>query len=233
MKRRQKATWFLSGILAAVLAVNLLSPALAALSARNIEVHTGVNVYVDDRKLNPTDSNGNTVPVFIYNGTTYLPVRAISETLNTPVQWDGSTSSVYIGKHTGNTPAVWLKDLDYFTRVYSYYSSKIDDKDNLGNTYQNAISIGDFDVTYVLNGQYSHMTGTLYQRYEYRNRYSSTMEVYGDGELIYNASMEPGKMPVEFDIDLTGVLQLQIKIMSNNNNTAEEPVALGNCGLWA
>lgn len=230
MKRRQKATWFLSGVLAAVLAVNLLSPALAALSARNIEVHTGVNVYMDDRKLNPTDGNGNAVPVFIYNGTTYLPVRAISEALNTPIQWDGSTSSVYIGKHTGTKPAVWLSDLDYFTRN-GYYGREIDDKDNVGNTYQNAYTLSNVDVTYVLNGQYSHMTGTFYQRYKYRNLWSSTMEVYADGELVYNASMEPGIMPVEFDIDLTGVLQLRIKVKGGDGY--QEYAALGNCGLWA
>ena len=41
---------------------------------------------------------------FIYNGTTFLPVRAISEALGKEVEWDGPTSSVYIGEYTGKPP---------------------------------------------------------------------------------------------------------------------------------
>jgi len=54
-------------------------PAIAATVTKMIEVTTGVNLYVDDIPLLPKDANGNSVDTFIYNGTTYLPVRAISE----------------------------------------------------------------------------------------------------------------------------------------------------------
>ena len=46
-------------------------------------------------------ADGNTVSTdaepFIYNGTTYLPVRAISEALGKEVNWDAQTNTVYIG----------------------------------------------------------------------------------------------------------------------------------------
>lgn len=40
---------------------------------------------------------GNNQSGFIYEGTTYVPLRFIAESLGQPVEWDGSTNSIYIG----------------------------------------------------------------------------------------------------------------------------------------
>ncbi len=112
-KRFQKLGWILSGALIASLMFSLASPALAALTGKTIEVYSGVNIYIDDVKLTPTDANGDPVDVFIYNGTTYLPVRAVSEALNQNVEWDGDTQSVFVGKHEADrTPVMSLDKLD-------------------------------------------------------------------------------------------------------------------------
>lgn len=44
------------------------------------------------------DANGQTVYPLIYNGTTYLPVRAVSALMKEPVEWDGSSKTVYMGR---------------------------------------------------------------------------------------------------------------------------------------
>jgi hypothetical protein len=44
------------------------------------------------------DANGQTVYPIIYNGTTYLPVRAVSAIMKEPVEWDDRSKTVYIGK---------------------------------------------------------------------------------------------------------------------------------------
>lgn len=67
--------------------------------AKNIETSINVafrniKIYADGNLVNTTGNN----EAFIYNGTTYLPVRAVGEAFNKAVDWDGSTSSVYIGK---------------------------------------------------------------------------------------------------------------------------------------
>ena len=81
---------------------------------KTIQVATGVSLYINDQKLDPKDPNGNPVEPFILDGTTYLPFRAVSEALGVPIQWEGSTWSVYIGKHTSDKPAAWLKDISTF-----------------------------------------------------------------------------------------------------------------------
>lgn len=44
------------------------------------------------------DSAGKTIEPFIYNGTTYLPVRAVGEALGKEVDWDGKNQTVYVGE---------------------------------------------------------------------------------------------------------------------------------------
>ena len=82
--------------------------AAGKLQKRTITVYSGVDIYVDDARLDARDANGNPVEVFIYNGTTYLPVRAVGEAVGKAVQWEAKTSSVYIGQHKSDKPAVWL-----------------------------------------------------------------------------------------------------------------------------
>ena len=228
MKRRQKAAWFLSGVAAAALTASLTSPALAALAAKTIQVYTGVDIYVDDQKLAPTDANGNPVEAFVHNGTTYLPVRAVSEAVGKPVQWEPKTNSVYLGEHTADKPAVWLQDLDYFTGKDFWVKDTW--KDNLGNTRQEVIKRS-FDNTYLLNGQYSAISGTFFQ--DYNNRSSddtSYLKIYGDGELLYNAEVTKGVTPIDFYVDLTGVLELEISFSCGY--WSDSGGALDDVGLW-
>jgi hypothetical protein len=43
------------------------------------------------------DVNGNQVYPINYNGTTYLPIRAISQLMNEPIEWEGSVKTILIG----------------------------------------------------------------------------------------------------------------------------------------
>jgi len=65
--------------------------------------------------MHPVDANGNPVEVFIYNGTTYLPARAVSTAVGKPISWDGKTQTIDIGKHDSEEPVAALNDLDVYT----------------------------------------------------------------------------------------------------------------------
>ena len=71
----------------------------AASRTKTIDVtYSDIKIYVDGKLAALKDVTGTTVEPFIYNGTTYLPVRAVSEALGKEVGWDGETSSVFIGE---------------------------------------------------------------------------------------------------------------------------------------
>ena len=145
--------------------------AAGKLQKRKITVYSGVDIYVDDARLDARDANGNPVEVFIYNGTTYLPVRAVGEAVGKAVQWESKTSSVYIGQHKSDKPAVWLDELDYFDSSYNPLKKGENMKDNLGNTYEHALRIGHWSGynVYKLNGQYSAISGVLFRTYNCRS----------------------------------------------------------------
>jgi hypothetical protein len=48
------------------------------------------------------DANGHTVYPVIFNGTTYLPVRAVSSLMGEPIEWDAASKTVYIGRTLTN-----------------------------------------------------------------------------------------------------------------------------------
>ena len=70
--------------------------ALAAGNLVNIAVNPGMKLSIDGEAFVPKDVNGKEVDVFAYNGTTYVPIRAISEAFGKAVSYDASTQSAVI-----------------------------------------------------------------------------------------------------------------------------------------
>lgn len=233
---------FLLGVLTTLLVIGMVVPALAATVTKSIEVRSGVRVFIDDQELIPKDAKGNPVEVFLYNGTTYLPARAISEAVGKPIQWDGSVQGVYIGKHSCDTPIGYLSQMDYFmTTGRCGWNFDGITKDNLGNEHTHSISSGaapgyfnsTCGITYKLNAQYSRLTASFYQKYNYReqNNYGATLIISGDGKQLWQGIMGPGIDPVAIDVDVTGVLELTLEYPSGGGVGSR--TALGDVALWS
>lgn len=58
------------------------------------EVRPDITVELNGSKQTMKDTNGNEVYALSYNGSTYLPVRAIGESLGMKVNWDSATQTV-------------------------------------------------------------------------------------------------------------------------------------------
>lgn len=87
------------GMVLMALLVALAVPAFATTGKKQMEVdYLDIKLVVDGKEVTPKDVNGNVVEPFVYNGTTYLPVRAVGEALGKTVLWDGETKTVYLGE---------------------------------------------------------------------------------------------------------------------------------------
>jgi hypothetical protein len=79
--------------------------AFAASRVQTIEItYRDIKLVVDGTAVAPKDATGKTVEPFIYDGTTYLPVRAVSEAVGKAVRWDNETSTVFLGAEPTTTP---------------------------------------------------------------------------------------------------------------------------------
>lgn len=75
--------------------------------------YRGIKIFVDGAQYITKDANGNDIEPFIYDGTTYLPVRGVANMFEKDVLWDGKNMSIYIGKTGENQSDTWLNQQQY------------------------------------------------------------------------------------------------------------------------
>lgn len=219
---KQRISSFFIGVLTTIFCLTMITPVLASFKTTNIEVaYGGIKIFIDDDKITPRDTNGKEVVPFIFNGTTYLPVRAICDALDKPVSWDGKTKSIYIGKHSSDKPICFLSDLD----PIKYNNIRIINipKDNYGNTY--TIGIGKNSTaprltssTYYVNGHYSKLKGNYILDYKYKNtKNEGVLKIFGDNQLLYQSDpVKSGDASIPVSVDISGVLKLKVVIESTD-----------------
>ena len=95
MKKNGFWKGFGSGLVLTALVV-VLGVTATATSQRSITVEDGIGITINGATFIPRDANGRQVSVFLYNGTTYVPVRAISEEMGLDVAFNSATRTVQL-----------------------------------------------------------------------------------------------------------------------------------------
>ena len=71
--------------------------ALAATTyKKSIEVEYGITLSINGQTPTLTDANGKTVQPFVYDGTTYVPIRAVAENMGGLIDYDGQTQTASV-----------------------------------------------------------------------------------------------------------------------------------------
>lgn len=65
------------------------------------QINPAINYTLDGEKFVPRDMDGSVMDTIIYNGRSYVPLRAIAEALDIAVDWEGSTSTIILGEREG------------------------------------------------------------------------------------------------------------------------------------
>ncbi len=199
-------------------------------------IYDNIKILIDGKEYQPTDANGNVVEPFIYNGTTYLPVRAIATAFDKEVDWEAQTSTVTLGSKNYD----WLDQMGYVDYEYSAIgnsfsalpeNTKMSDDtkfnrgimfelyDYLGNTGGTTENKdGSFgcneSISYLLNGQYKSFRGTISHKESGNTRVgNSVIKIYGDGKLLYTSpAVSYGMKSTNFDISVESVKLLKIDV---------------------
>ena len=186
-------------------------------------IATNITVKLDGEVQNMRDANGQVVYPISYQGTTYLPVRAVSNMLGLPVDWDSETNTVILGKPI--SPGKSLFDVatlsgnqwDKYTHVDDF-PSKLDDFENkLPNDYSFAYrsttitSAGNRNGTLTFTGSYNYVSFTL-ARVDTDYRDMKFRLIDDDTKtIIYESNIISGQFIDVVDLKITGIKKLTIQ----------------------
>lgn len=113
---------FLSGAIVTLLLVGLPVTAMAASGALTIEV-SPIKVMVNGEVFQPKDANGNDVMVFVHQGTTYAPLRALAEAYGLEVGYDAENSIATVTSPTAvpapSVPTMQSGSYVYFEKAWT------------------------------------------------------------------------------------------------------------------
>lgn len=186
---------------------------------KTIEVaYLPLKYYFDGIQKEPPEGQSG----FIYNGTTYVPLRFVSETLGKDVGWDGKNYSIYIGEQPRGE-VTYLSDMKTLTSKKYKYEFTNDFITNMGDRFTNAYTLvgswgypGYISNEYILDGKYKKFKALLapgegYSEYEKVDNLGNLI-LYGDGKIIYESGPIDSDLlePIVVDVDISGVLKLEL-----------------------
>ena len=200
-------------------------------------IYDNIKILIDGKEYQPTDVNGDAVEPFIFNGTTYLPVRAIANAFDKKVDWEAQTSTVTLGSKNYD----WLDQMgyvDYETTGVDNSFSAIFDKTQIsdGSKQNRGIQFELNDktssrkkddgttecfqsISYLLNGNYKEFIGSVsYIQSGSGRDMPSQIKIYGDGKLIYNSpNLSLGMKTTNFNINVENIKVIEIKVQCINS----------------
>lgn len=148
---------------------------------RNIEVEYGIGLLVNGQATTLRDPNGKVVQPFVHAGTTYVPLRSVSELLGAKIGYDSSRNVASVDERKSDADerleaALYMTQvLDithmmsknvYAYRDYLVYPISVSDANGFRQTSNNLIS----DVYGQLLGDIWHNT--------YRPQFSPTCDTF-------------------------------------------------------
>ena len=92
----------------------LAATSFAAGSLINIAVDPTIKILVNGEEFKPKDVNGKDVMVFVYEGTTYAPLRALAEAYGLEVGYDANLKMATVSE-PGMSQTTVYDDTNYYT----------------------------------------------------------------------------------------------------------------------
>ena len=209
------------GFIAARLVANII--VFASHSTQKISViYRDIKLSTDGVEFTPLDADGNVVEPFVYNGTTYLPVRAVGEALGRDVSWDNDTSTVIISGKPLREISLTTQAPSYMnTTRFEMYSSENHTQLRYTPSVTSSDASGWYDfsdrIEYDLNGKAEKFTGTFLPptitiKSVYANINAKLIVRNENKEILFESeTIKKSDSGVPFEIDVTGCEKLIIE----------------------
>lgn len=206
----------IQGVLVGVLigAICTGGAAFAKSKTENIEVtYDNIKVFKDNVLCELKDGNGSVIEPFIYNGTTYMPVRGTANLADMEVTWDGNTKSVYLWD-TMVPEGTYLMEVapPYEKKSCSEYLQQKGQSFTMsGTNYSNGFILGDYNgyAMFNLNSKYSKVEFTV-GHIDGTSLGDTPVSFFVDGKLVKEITVEAESMPKTISLPVSYGLQLKV-----------------------
>lgn len=194
---------------AAICIASIVSMSVGVMASNGVEeikayLRPDITIKYDGITTALSDASGNRIYPLSYEGTTYVPLRAVSDLVGLNVDWDGEENAVLLGK-TGVAK-------NFFTELTPYSSS------NFGLTTN--------DHGTIAGKQYNHWIGNRWTgsahydlgarfktlKFQLYSEYDKVIKFYGDNDrLLKTIEVKAKALPEYHNVDLSNVTQLKIE----------------------
>ncbi len=205
----------MQGLIVGVLVGTLLTggAVFAKTALENIEVmYDNIKVYKDNVLCELKDANGSIIEPFIYNGTTYMPVRGTANLADMQVTWDGATKSVYLWDNLVADGTSFIEECPPYDEngCNTYLASNGKSFSMAGEKYSDGITLSYYGsyALFNLNSKYSAIECTV--GHTDNEQGSKSVSFVVDGKVVEEIELEPECMPKKVSIPVSYGLQLKI-----------------------
>ncbi|MDR0936909.1 MAG: NPCBM/NEW2 domain-containing protein [Oscillospiraceae bacterium] len=219
--------------------VFLSVPSLAASTTQMISViFSDMKLIIDGKQYTPKDSSGGEIKPLVYNGTTYLPLKAVAEAFGRVAAWDSVTQSAIIERATPLNPL--LKDLKPSNMSVHYnYNEPVFEfmRDSFGNAYRDCIGLitnyyQPNYIEYFLDKQYSTLELTIVPNEIFDTSIVDNVYIDGDGKTLWKSDPISYKTrPQTIIVDVSGQEYLRISTGGHEGKVTDSLIILGNATL--
>lgn len=207
-----------------------------------------INVVMENVKMMFNGVHKSTTQAIVYNGNLYVPAKTAATTMGQTFTYDGKNKTASFGAKSGT--AKYLDEIPYARidgKIDNIYFKNWKNPSGLKFTIANEKflhGIGAIldpyysqdelvSVDYNLNGSYKKLTGFIgIDDYTRNSVNSGSIVVKGDGvELFRKDEMKGGDPAESINVDVTGVLKLQIVFESSLTKAEQIDVVLSDAQL--
>jgi len=220
MNRKKRIKSIIFGFLAAAL---LCTTVFAAPVWKNASIaYNNLKVNIDGVETVLTNLEGEKIEPFIYDGVAYVPLSPLARALGRNAAYDPETITIFITTPVippPPAPKVTYLGVDLLAYEKNYYIYEDKTFKMLGDEYKGLTfyRYGNNQrteyVLYNLRGQYKTIKGTLGHIDESNRNVTGTLNIYLDNELSKSYSVAATMLPLEVNINVTGVNVIKIEMV--------------------
>ncbi len=184
----------------------------------------GVSFVLYGEHWQPKDANGKALNAIYYEGTNYLPARALSEALKIPIEFDASTQIIYIGEKPGEETPIFALPME-IDNIYAILTKDPAETTIKGTQYKQVLKIDQYgDVVFTLDRKFKRLvlSAAVIEPGEHEVEFT----LYNGSEIAGNAAdtvMEVHKVSPEDPVtqmvfNVEGLEKARIHVQSHNLN---------------